>query len=160
MSSLYTTKRSFFNASDRYPTHAIREIKREWAVNADWLIVERIFAQVTSISFLNRFLGKDLKLSRSTPCVAKLLGERCTNGWRCGSGRCLPPCADHTALITKDGKPHYLVTQPYGLSGDIIRQTVAWADEHGLDFSIDARGSWHFPSQTLLIVFWKRVATE
>ena len=48
-----------------------------------------------------------------------------------------------------------LVSEPYGLPSEYVRDLVEFCDKHGLDFQIDAT-SQHFPTQTLAIFVWPK----
>ncbi len=49
----------------------------------------------------------------------------------------------------------YLISEPYGLTSDSVRDLVEFCDKYGLDFEIDAC-SQHFPTQTLAIFVWPK----
>jgi hypothetical protein len=64
-----------------------------------------------------------------------------------------------TVFTTKDwfknGKEEIMVSQPYGLSLESLRETLNFCDKHNLDLEIDA-GGWHYPHNTLLVTIKKR----
>lgn len=122
----------------------------------DWLIRARIYGQSETDNILNSVLGKTLTLSRQV-CAGKMFGKRCPD-MAFGSCQryCLPPACDHTSMLLKNKKPIAIVTQPYGLSHSSIAAMIEWAQAHTLEMMIDARLSWHFPSQTIAVVFTRK----
>ncbi len=48
-----------------------------------------------------------------------------------------------------------LISEPYGLTSDDVRELVEFCNKHGLDFDIDAC-SQHYPTQTLAIFVWPK----
>ena len=48
-----------------------------------------------------------------------------------------------------------LISEPYGLTPEGVRELVAFCDRHGLDFEIDAC-SQHFPTNVLAVLVWPR----
>jgi hypothetical protein len=59
------------------------------------------------------------------------------------------PRADHAFQFGP-----FLVSRPYHMEGDTLRDIVEWTAKHDLDFDIDAPSSWH-PS-TLLVTVYRR----
>lgn len=92
------------------------------------------------------------------PCALRLIGKKC-NG---GLGSCRPPGCDHPSLWNFEGKATVYVFQPYGLSGDTLRDLIQYCDERGLTFDVDTHPGWHFPGRVLFVdlapkngIYWK-----
>lgn len=49
----------------------------------------------------------------------------------------------------------YLISEPYGLVSEYVRDLVEFCDKYGLDFEIDAC-SQHYPTQTLVVFVWPK----
>jgi hypothetical protein len=62
------------------------------------------------------------------------------------------PSDDHTSLWIKHGRPHFWVSQPYGLK---LREMIAAAEKFGIKFEIETFPSWYYPANTHLVV-WSR----
>lgn len=92
-------------------------------------------------------LLRGLKESGGRPCVMRLLGKRCTTE---SEHLCLPPATDHPAMLTKDGKPSVLVSQPYGLGFTELKELVSFCETFGLEVEIDACG-WYFFGRALRV---------
>lgn len=90
-----------------------------------------------------------LKPSGGHPCAARLLGGR----QRCRWGCCPPPGADHVSLWHRNGRPAALVSQPYMLPWRDLAAVVDYCRRWGLEASVTAGASWHFPGETLLLEF-------
>lgn len=56
--------------------------------------------------------------------------------------------------LKEDGTPHFLTTQPYYVSKDMLRDLITHCDKYGIDFQIDAE-SFYFPGHTIRILFKK-----
>ena len=52
-----------------------------------------------------------------------------------------------------------LIVEPYGLHSDGVRDIIRFADAHGLDFCIQAE-SQHFPTRTVCVQLWPKVAAR
>lgn len=115
--------------------------------------VERVYATVVAEHKFDLFLKKnDVKLDERLGRHALML-----------VGMKLPgveelrraPGSDHTRLFLKDKRPHIFTSEPYGLGWDDLKEIVAYCKEHGLEASVDAWDSWHFPGCTLLLQYRK-----
>ncbi len=123
--------------------------------------VSRLSAEFTAPSAVEAWRSWGYKLSSGTPCVCRLIhgGGGCTQ-WSTrvpeSSYKHEVPGADHTSLLLKGGKPALLLTQPYSLSHEDIQELVAFADKSGLEISIRADVSTHFPGHTLAVALTKK----
>ena len=135
--------------------HRWSENKRtpEWLPTVEALVrlgehATPAFAEATATHRLLRYAQKwGLKRSRGTPCVQRLLARRCSED--CEDHR--PPGADHVSFWLRDGKPYSYVFQPYGIGPEQFRDLAAFAERVGLDVSIEALASWHYPGDTVLV---------
>jgi hypothetical protein len=84
-------------------------------------------------------------------CEYTLAGQRCMDRHRYAPYTI--PALDHPSVWTKDGKLHTIVSQPYHLRYEDMKQTVAMCELLGLEADVDAWDSWHFPGATLLITY-------
>ncbi len=145
----------FVELSERTPSYqkavaSLQELAAAEGVNK----AERAFAEAVSDEIRRR---ETEGLRESTSCCIKwLLGRRCYyHGGGNDRHACEPPATDHASLWNKNGKPEMFVSQPYGISWRQLRAIVAFCEAHGLEVSIDARGSWHFPGRTLRVTYRK-----
>lgn len=125
----------------------------------------RAYAEATAERALEWWQGQSergrLRQSNGAPCVERLLGKRC----RYASDEdhtCQPPGSDHPSLWLLDGKPTLYVTQPYSLSWESLGGIVDFCRARGLEASVSAASSWHFPGWTVAVVIataegWGRV---
>ena len=63
---------------------------------------------------------------------------------------------DHVSCWNKDGKPYCLVSQPYGLSTEALKNMLTTADILGLEIDISSHPSWHYPGAVLTVIWKKR----
>lgn len=89
----------------------------------------------------------NLKKSPSRNTFDRLIGRRVNYGYDALWSQWM----DHPSLFLKDGKPYSFIGQPYGISGEEMREIVTLCDEHNLQAWVDAGWSWWFPGETLLI---------
>lgn len=75
---------------------------------------------------------------------------RHNRGPRPRPGDAYPPGADHLRFVIRKDGTRELLSQPYGLSWDALRDLVAWCEGHELVAEVDAY-SGHFPGQTLAV---------
>jgi hypothetical protein len=86
-------------------------------------------------------------------CLYRLLGAKScpdTRARPCDSPRL--PGSDHISEWVKDGKTAKIVSQPYRLSYDDLKELIAFCEAKGLKAEISAQ-SWHFPGRTLRVDF-------
>jgi excisionase family DNA binding protein len=84
-------------------------------------------------------------------CLYRLLGKnRCPNSFEhpCDSPNI--PGQDHLSEWVLGGKTELIVSQPYHLSYEAIKQLVAFCEERGLRADISGN-SWHFPGRTIKV---------
>ncbi|MDX9704056.1 MAG: hypothetical protein RBU23_13575 [Candidatus Auribacterota bacterium] len=115
-------------------------------------IVSRAFAEVTADARKANFINAN-KLEFPTEnhiCIHRLAGKPCPEK-ECYSS--IIPRADYLSEWRKNGKTKMIVSQPYRLSFDEIKQTIAFCEEFGLEAIIEARSSWHFPSTTISVQY-------
>src|SRR5262245_39601587 len=85
------------------------------------------------------------------PCVDPLVGKCCL-------GNCPRiPAGDHLSLWNKDDKPFVIVSQPYRLLYDDLKETVKFCARYGLRAEISAWPSWHSPGEILTILYFRNV---
>jgi hypothetical protein len=66
----------------------------------------------------------------------------------------IPPAIDHGTLWGKDGKtPSLLVSQPYKLTHDHLRQIMDFCEANGLDVEVAGWPSWWKPGMALTVIF-------
>jgi hypothetical protein len=109
-----------------------------------------VFGPIREQEFLN---SRRLKKAGGRLCVKRLTGKRCTAG---GSHKCTrfpKGASDHNSLWSIAGKPAAYVAQPYELSLDELDSIVQFCRKHGLQCSVNAKDSWHFPGRTLSVNF-------
>jgi hypothetical protein len=113
----------------------------------------RAFAEGISdgIISLNKSLGLK-KSSSSNSCVCRLLGKH--HHYDEDPSLCYLPHSDHPYYLNRNGVPVALVSEPYNLGQDQIKNIISFCDTNGIDFHIDNEGSW-FPGRTLRMVFKK-----
>jgi len=98
-----------------------------------------------------QFLDQGLKPTTGYVCIRRLADKQCRIGSFYGRPcECRHPLFDHTSLYIKGGKPHTLVTQPYGLDNRDLAALLAMCEKYGLEISITGY-SWHFPGKTLCV---------
>jgi hypothetical protein len=84
-------------------------------------------------------------------CVNRLLGTRCPSV-------CFLriPAGDHLSEWCRGKQTVAIVSQPYGLPPEALRETMAFAEQYGLDVTMSEGPGWHFPGRTLLVVFTRQ----
>ena len=90
------------------------------------------------------------------PCIHKLFGRRCpTEKTPYDTDAECPhiPGQDHVSAWQRDGKTHIIVSQPYSMGYETLKETVEFCEKWGLQAYIDAYGSWHFPGATVLVEY-------
>jgi excisionase family DNA binding protein len=112
---------------------------------------QRAFAQAAFLA-IRSYVTSHLKpRSGSHVCHHRLLGKKkCPDTFEhpCDSPNF--PGQDHISEWTRDGKTVKIISQPYGLSYETLRETVKYCEKHGLRADISPE-SWHFPGRTLRI---------
>lgn len=63
------------------------------------------------------------------------------------------PNSDHLSEWVKDGETFSIVSQPYGLSFEALKEMIKFCEQHQLVPYISADRTWHFPGSTLSIEF-------
>ena len=126
---------------------ALRDLLNE----SDLDMVKRAYAEAVSESKLREYIHGIKAPHDSHVCVSRLKGKRCPDE-TCNSPMIIPR-GDHYTEWRKDGKTIVIVSQPYGMSYDALKHTVAFCDENGLTADISADQSWHFPGATLLVEY-------
>ena len=120
-------------------------------------IVSRAFAEVVQEARKNNFI----KMQNVTPsnhshvCIYRLLGKKCP-----GHSTQIIPCADHCSEWQKDGQTVIIISQPYSLGYQDIKDTIMFCEEYGLEATVEARSSWHFPSTTVCVEYRRRIETK
>jgi hypothetical protein len=84
-------------------------------------------------------------------CLYRLLGKRCPR-YSCPSPSMIPG-ADHMSEWLQGGKTVCLISQPYGLSYDAMRDTVTFCERYGLEADIHTWPSWHCPGAVLTLFY-------
>jgi len=66
------------------------------------------------------------------------------------------PAGDHLEIMEQSGRGMALISHPYGeLTLDTLKAIISFCEEKNLSVTISPE-SWHFPGQTLLIVYTKK----
>jgi len=90
-------------------------------------------------------------------CVNRLKGSKnCPNKYNTtGIAKCdlRIPTSDHLSEWVKDGETFSIVSQPYGISYEALKEMVKFCDQHQLEPYICADRAWHFPGSALFIEF-------
>ena len=141
------------------------EAIRRFGTAESWDEASCAYAEAVADVRLDSFVKRHgLTRSRGHVCVNRLIGKSCPSidekdpqKWFCPS----TACGDHLSLWNKDGKPHAIVSQPYGpLQTEHLSEILKFCERYGLDVEIDCYSSWHFPTQTLTLIFTKRRADQ
>jgi hypothetical protein len=116
-------------------------------------VVQRTAADVLADAALADFIRTRQVRRRpgSHVCVSRLLGQRCRS-YGCPQ----IPCGDHLSEWCRGRETVAIVSQPYGLYGKQLRETMAFCEQYGLDVDIDTWPSWHFPGSVLTAVFTRQ----
>jgi len=114
-------------------------------LRAQGKLADRIYAAAVAKD-LKEVVTRGFKPATGSKGIDRLLGKRPEPG----KERRLPG-EDHTSVWCKNGKPQYLITQPYGLGWDHLVALVEFCKANGLQFSISSSLSWHFPGKTLAV---------
>lgn len=61
---------------------------------------------------------------------------------------------DHRSLWQRDGKPLYLMAEPYDVNKEWLKALIAHCDAYDIDFQIDGESS-YYPGRTIRILFKK-----
>ena len=100
--------------------------------------------------FARRVKGTRSKVSHV--CLHRLWGKRCPERWN-SEKRCLTgsmPAQYHLSQWNAEGKAVAVVSQPYGLGYEAMKETVEFCERHGLEADVSAE-SWHFSGATVLV---------
>jgi|GEM_PF-3226288 len=90
---------------------------------------------------------------RAHVCVHRLLGKKkCPDTYEHPCDSPDMPGRDHLSEWAQDGKTVKIVSQPYGLSYETMKEIIKYCEKRGLRVDISAV-SWHFPGQTLRVDF-------
>ena len=147
--------RSFLkNPSPRYrqAVHALGELLAASGEDA----VQRAFAEAMS-EYIERGFARQFKVIRSKAghvCYMRLKNGKCKDTFEnpCPSPYGIP-AMDHVSEWKQNKKTDMIVSQPYGLSYEALKETVEFCEKMGLEADISANHSWHFPSWTLLVKY-------
>jgi excisionase family DNA binding protein len=86
-------------------------------------------------------------------CVQRLLGKkRCPDSYEHPCNSPDMPGRDHLSEWVQDGKTSKIVSQPYNLSYETLKELVEYCEKRGLRADISAE-SWHFPGKTIRVDF-------
>jgi hypothetical protein len=80
-------------------------------------------------------------------CVRMLLGETCRRQI-CGPDEI--PALSHGSFWRRDGKPPLLVSQPYGLDLEDLRELVEVSDRYAFDVHVTAHSFWNAGNSMLI----------
>jgi hypothetical protein len=123
--------------------------------------VERVFAEVASPAIEATVSRGYARSGRGRHvCVHHLAGARCQEG-RGRYGRCETaylPALDHLSGWKQGGRLTRIVSQPYGLRYVDVKETVKFCERWGLEADISAWHSWHFPGDTLSVMYRRKEA--
>jgi hypothetical protein len=115
--------------------------------------VERAVADATWAARLARFGDGKSGPGDAHVCLHRLLGERCPDSRKrsCDS----PPrllTGQHTSEWQQNGHTVAIVSQPYALAHDDLQGYLAVCARHGLQLTVSAETSWHFPGHSLAVI--------
>jgi len=113
----------------------------------------RAFAEVVHEARKSNFceMHKITPRRDSHVCIHRLLERKCPND-KCLSPQMIPG-SDHCSEWQKDGQTIIVVSQPYSLGYQDIKDTVKFCEENELEANIEASSSWHFPGRTINIEY-------
>jgi hypothetical protein len=144
---------TFVSRKNRTPEYeaAIAALKKLISPNGDTNMATRAFAEAVCHYTMKKWAElRGLKKAGGHPCINRLLGKRC-NGW--GDEPCFPPYSDHLTMWNRDGRPYCLVSQPYGLTNEQVKEILNFCKDKGLTIDIDTWPAWHFPGRVLHVLF-------
>lgn len=122
--------------------------------------VHRAFAEVVQERWRDDYLAREkLKPAHGRHvCIHRLIGKRCPEDTARGTyadATCAShyiPRADHLSEWRAEDGKRYIVSQPYGRwDYNSLKELIAFCDRLGLEATIDASRSWHFPGWTMLV---------
>ncbi len=130
------------------------KVLRELLSESDLDTVRRAYAQATWASYRDQFAElSEIHFGSGSVCAHKLLGR---NHCRENFSDCEFPARDHASYGVAGRKTMMLISQPYSLAEDDLRNIVQFCDKNKVKVSVTANDSWHFPGDTLLIVYRKK----
>lgn len=103
-------------------------------------------------SKLSEDSGQKVKPREDHVCIHRLVGEDCPDS---PDSPCFIrfPGQDHLSEWHANRKTLSVVSQPYRLSFETIKEMTQFCENWGLTVEISAQDSWHFPGRTLFIEF-------
>lgn len=118
--------------------------------------VTRAFAEAVSEQWRKDYaIREKLKPVSAHVCVSRLLGKRCPEERdRSGDAICesyMIPRGDHLSEWRAEDGSRRLVSQPYGMDYESLKELVTFCERLGLEADIDAYPAWHFPGSTLFV---------
>lgn len=145
----------FLRLKERTPSYETAVVALRRLSEEDPDLMGRAFAEVDS-DITKKWVTKGLRRSSGSQSHLRLLGKN--PRLRAELDQHLPFFADHTDLWLKEGRPFSWTTQPYSMSADGIKELAGLIDL-GLDATISAHRSWHFPGSTVMIELQKSKAS-
>lgn len=135
---------------------ALRTLMKEEGVD----LVTRAFADATWEAKRDSYVKHEgLKHNESGHvCFHRLKGQRCPDE-ECCSPTCIPG-SDHVSEWKKDGETYVIVSQPYSLSYETMKETVAFCEAHDLKADISGSPSWHFPAAVITVEYKRMKPTR
>ncbi len=139
--------RSHPSSTYRQAVSALRALLQEEGVDG----ARRAYAETTGQSIRDEYLRSfGVKPSQSHHvCVHRLKGERCSNDL----SHLNVPGADHLSEWKKERETVLIVSQPYHLRYETLREIVAFCQANGLRADVEAESAWHFPGATVMVAY-------
>ncbi len=117
--------------------------------------IDDIFGEIASVQREQRFNRSAQMHQRRDGhvCFDRLARRPC----RCDTVLREPPAgSDHLSEWVKNKRTAVIASQPYTLGSDQVAEMLSFAKREGLDFTVGARQSWHYPGSTLLVTWTRR----
>jgi hypothetical protein len=139
--------RSHPSSTFRQAVSALRSLLQEEGVDG----ARRAYAETTEQAIRDEYLGSHGLLGSHSHhvCVHRLKGQRCPND--------LPhlnlPGADHLSEWKKERQTVLIVSQPYRLRYETLREIVAFCQANGLRADVETEAAWHFPGATVMVAY-------
>lgn len=125
----------------------------------------RAFAEAVSERWRETYATKEnLKPVSAHVCVSRLLGKRCPEERdRSGDSICesyMIPGPDHLSEWRAPDGSRRIVSQPYGMDYESLKELVTFCERLGLEARLDAYPSWHFPGSTLFVELRRKATAK
>lgn len=135
---------------------AVEALRALVAADPDATSAARAFAEAVRDRWQAAYARTEsLKPISAHVCVSRLLGKRCPEERdRSGDALCesyMIPGQDHLSEWRAPDGSRRIVSQPYGMEYETLKELVAFCERLGIEARINASSSWHFPGSTLFV---------